>query len=189
MVSAAELSQLQEAEVGEKIIRPTIDVRDVKEIGMRTVGGFRYRLELVPFYVYDYWCKIVLDGAEIVVERGRLSVNALTKKVEEWNERMEVVFVLEQGHRRLEPVFEPDVAASLVRMEILRLHTSEREMVSDEGSVTVTERKKVVPKLENIELVSQGIYYLPIWCVEGVHGVLIINAGSGKIVKEDYYKL
>jgi hypothetical protein len=74
-------------------------------------------------------------------------------------------------------------------MEILRLHTSEREMVSDEGSVTVTERKKVVPKLENIELVSQGIYYLPIWCVEGVHGVLIINAGSGKIVKEDYYKL
>ncbi len=189
MVSAAELSQLQEAEVGEKIIRPTIDVHDVKEIGMRTVGGFRHRLELVPYYVYDYSCKIALDGAEVTVERGRLSINALTKKVEEWSEKADVVFALEQGHRRLEPTVEPDVAASLIRMEILRLHTSERELVSDEGSVTVTERRKVAPKLEDIELVSQGVYYLPIWCVEGVHGVLIINAGSGKIVSEDYYKI
>ena len=189
MVSAAELSQLQEAEVGEKIVRPTIDVHDVKEIGMRTVGGFRHRLELVPYYVYDYSCKIALDGAGVVVERGRLSVNALTKKVEEWNSKAEVVFAIEQGHRRLEPVIESDIAASLVRMEVVRLHTSEREMISDEGSVTITERRKVAPRPDDIELVNQGIYYLPIWCVEGVHGVLIINAGTGKIVSEDYYKL
>ncbi len=189
MVSAAELSQLEEAEVGERIIRPTIDVHDVKEIGMRTVGGFRHRLELVPYYVYDYSCRIVLDGVEVAIERGRLSVNALTKKVEEWNAKSDVVFALEQGHRRLEPLVEPDTAAGLVRTEILRLHTSEREMVSHEDSATITERKKVAPKLEDIELVDQGIYYLPIWCVEGVHGVLIINAGTGKIVSEDYYKI
>jgi len=189
MVSAAELSLLQEAEVGEKIIRPTIDIHDVKEIGMRTVGGFRHRLELVPYYVYDYSCKIVHEGAQVAIERGRLSINALTKKVEAWNDKVEVVFALEQGHRRLEPVVEPDVAANLVRTELVRLHTSERELVSDEGSVTITERKKVAPRLEDIELVSLGIYYLPIWCVEGVHGVLIINAGTGKIVSEDYYKL
>jgi hypothetical protein len=189
VVSAAELSQLQEAEVGERIIRPTIDVHDVKEIGMRTVGGFRHRLELVPYYVYDYSCKIVLEGAEVAIERGRLSVNALTKKVEKWNDKAEVVFALEQGHRRLEPVVEADVAANLARTEIIRLNSTEREIVRDEGSVTVTERRKVAPRLEDIELVSQGTYYLPIWCVEGVHGVLIINAGTGKIVSEDYYKL
>jgi hypothetical protein len=189
MVSAAELSQLQEAEVGEKIIRPTIDVHDVKEIGMRTVGGFRHRLELVPYYVYDYSCKIVLEGSEVAVERGRLSINALTKKVEAWNDKAEVVFAIEQGHRRLEPVVELDVASNLVRAEVVRLHTSERELVIDEGHVTVTERKKVAPRTEDIELVSLGVYYLPIWCVEGVHGVLIINAGTGKIVSEDYYKL
>ena len=57
------------------------------------------------------------------------------------------------------------------------------------GGVTVTERKRVAPQAEDIELVSQGMFYLPIWCVEGVHGVLIINAGTGKIVSEDYYKL
>ena len=189
MVSAEELSHLQEAEVGEKIVRPTIDVHDVKEIGMRTVGGFRHRLELVPYYVYDYSCKIVLDGSEVAVERGRLSVNALTKKVEEWNVKADVVFALEQGHRRLDSVVEPEDAEGLIRTEVLRRHTSEREIVSDEGSVTVTERRKVAPRPEHIELVSQGIYYLPIWCVEGVHGVLIINAGTGKIVSEDYYKL
>jgi hypothetical protein len=189
MVSAAELSKLQEAEVGEKIVRPTIDVHDVKEIGMRTVGGFRHRLELVPYYVFDYSCKIVLDGAQVAIERGRLSINALTKKVEEWNSKVEVVFALEQGHRRLEPAIEPDAAANLIRMEVQRLFTTERELVSDEGSVTVTERRKVAPKPEDIELVSQGLFYLPIWCVEGVHGVLIINAGTGKIMSEDYYKL
>ena len=189
MVSAAELSQLQEAEVGEKIIRPTIDVHDVREIGMRTVGGFRHRLELVPYFVFDYSCKIVLDGAQVAIERGRLSINALTRKIEEWNSKVEVVFALEQGHRRLEPVIELDAATSLIRTEVQRLFTTEREMVSDEGSVTVTERKRVAPKPEDIELVSQGLFYLPIWCVEGVHGVLIINAGTGKIVSEDYYKL
>jgi hypothetical protein len=189
MVSAAELSQLQEAEVGEKIIRPTIDVHDVKEIGMRTVGGFRHRLELVPYYVFDYSCKIVLEGAEVAIEHGRLSINALTKKVEAWNDKAEVVFSIEQGHRRLEPVVELDVAANLVRTEVVRLHTSERELVIDEGHVTVTERRKVAPRTEDVELMSLGVYYLPIWCVEGVHGVLIINAGTGKIVSEDYYKL
>lgn len=189
MVSAAELSRLQEAEIGEKIIRPMIDVRDVKEIGMRTVGGFRHRLELVPYYVFDYSCKIVLDGVQVAIERGRLSVNALTKKVEEWNSKAEVVFSLEQSHRRLEPVVGSDDAANLIKREVQRLHTTEREKVSDEGGVTVTERKRVAPRPEDIELVSQGMFYLPIWCVEGVHGVLIINAGTGKIVSEDYYKL
>jgi hypothetical protein len=33
------------------------------------------------------------------------------------------------------------------------------------------------------------VFYIPIWCVEGIHGIMIVNAGTGKIVSEDYYRL
>ena len=50
------------------------------------------------------------------------------------------------------------------------------------------ERKVLSPRSEDIVLRGVGLYYLPIWCVEGVHGVMIINAGTGKIISEDYYR-
>jgi len=189
MMTQDDLNRLEGAEVGERIIRPTIDSRDVKEIGMRTVGGFRQRLELVPYYVLDYSCPLY-SGNEIVgEERGRLAVNALTKKVEAWSEKLEVVYSLETGHRKADPAFGPEVAEELVRKEIMRLHTQEREIVRDEGHVTLTERKKVAPRQDDVHLDHKGIFYLPVWCVEGIHGVMIINAGTGKIVSEDFYRL
>lgn len=189
MVSPAELSMLKDAEVGERIVRPTIDVRDVKEIGMRTVGGFRHRLELVPYYVFDYACPLFSEDKVLGEEKGRLAVNALTSKVETWSERLEVVYALEQGHRRLDPVINQDVARTLAQKEVIRTHTQEREVVRDESHVTVVERKKVSPRPDQIIMQSLGIFYLPIWCVEGVHGVMIVNAGTGKIISEDYYKV
>jgi hypothetical protein len=63
------------------------------------------------------------------------------------------------------------------------------EFVNDQEHVTVKERKKVAPAREEIQLTPLGLYYLPVWCVEGVHGVMLINAGTGKIVSEDYYRL
>lgn len=189
MMTQADLSRLDGAEVGERIIRPTIDSRDVKEIGMRTVGGYRQRLELVPYYVMDYTCPLY-SGREVVGEEGgRLAVNALTKKVEPWSDNLEVVYSLEAGHRKAEPAFGRDLAEELARKEVLRLHTVEREVVRDEGHVTMTERRKVAPRPDDIHLDGKGIFYLPVWCVEGIHGVMIINAGTGKIVSEDFYRL
>jgi len=189
MVTEEDLQKLQGAEVGERIIRPTIDVQDVKEIGMRTVGGFRHRLELVPYHVFEYACDLYLDGEVVGTEKGRLSVNGLTKKAESWPDNLDVVYALEQGHRRLDATVDGAAAETLARQEIVRMHTSEREKVRDHEHVTVKEKKKVAPKEQAISLHQLGIYYLPVWCVEGVHGVMIINAGTGKIISEDYYRL
>lgn len=189
MMTSADIKRLEGAEVGERIIRPTIDSRDVKEIGMRTVGGFRQRLELVPYYIFDYSCPLYLTNELVGEEKGSLGVNALTKKVEPWDDRLEVVFALEHGHRKAEPTFEEEVAADLAKKEIVRLHTAEREVVRDDGHVTLTERKKVAPRLDDVHLDGKGIFYLPVWCVEGIHGVMIINAGTGKIVSEDFYRV
>jgi len=189
MVTKAELDRLQVEEVGERIIRPTIDAHDVKEIGMRTVGGFRNRLELIPHYLFDYSCEPLIGSEPVGTEKGRISVNALTKKAESWTGSLDVVYALEQGHRRLDPTIVPEAAEELARDEVVRLHTAEKEVVDEQGHVTVKERKKVAPRREDVVLTPLGLYYLPVWCVEGVHGVMLINAGTGKIVSEDYYRL
>ena len=189
MVTRAELDRMQVEEVGERIIRPTIDVHDVKEIGMRTVGGFRHRLELIPHYLFDYTCEVMLGGKAVATEKGRISVNALTKKAESWTGSLDVVYALEQGHRRLDPTIVEEAAEEIAKDEVVRLHTAEKEVVNDQEHVTVKERKKVAPVRDNVLLTPLGLYYLPVWCVEGIHGVMLINAGTGKIVSEDYYRL
>jgi hypothetical protein len=76
-----------------------------------------------------------------------------------------------------------------VKEEVVRMYSYEREIIRDSGQVTVVEKKKVSPRTEDVNLEGQGIFYIPIWCVEGIHGVMIVNAGTGKIISEDYYRL
>lgn len=189
IVSPEELDRLQDAEVGERIVRPVIGVADVKELSRQTVAGFRHRLELVPHFVFRYSCPLYMDGQRVSVEKGTLSVNGLTHRVESWAERTEVVYGLEVSHKRLDPTISGEDARRMARRELVRVHTFEKEHVHEENHITVTEKRKVAPREDEIDLVDKGVFFLPIWCVEGVHGVMIINAGTGKIVSEDYYRL
>jgi hypothetical protein len=59
--------------------------------------------------------------------------------------------------------------------------------VRESGPAVITERKLVAPKRDEIVLEDLGLYYLPIWCVEGVRGVMVIDAGTGRTVSEDLY--
>lgn len=188
MISQEELEMMDVAEVGERIIRPVIDIDDVKEISRQTIGGFRHRLELVPHYVFEYRCSLDVNGEEMISKSGRLAVNALTRKVEPWRDDFDTVYALELNHRRLEPMIDVDEARTAIREEVIRLHTYERELIRDDGKVTVMEKKILSPSPSDVVLAGQGLFYLPVWCVEGVHGVMIINAGTGKVISEDYYR-
>lgn len=183
------MDKLQDAAVGERIIRPIINLEDVKEISRQTVAGFRHRLELVPHFVYSFTCPMYMDANRVSVEKGLVAVNGLTHKVESWSERNDVVFSLDIIHKRLEPTISIEDAKKVALKEIMRVHTFEKEQIHEENHVTLTEKKKVSPREEEISLEDRGIFYLPIWCVEGVHGVMIIDAGTGKVVSEDYYRL
>ena len=44
------------------------------------------------------------------------------------------------------------------------------------------------PKFEAIDMNTKGIHYLPVWCIEGSNGLMIIDASSGKIIKEDIFR-
>lgn len=189
IISAEQLNSLQDPLVGERIVRPILSVDDVRELARETVAGFRHELELVPHYVFEYTCPLYMDGRRVGVERGILSVNGLTSKVESWEEGNELVYALETSHRRLEPTISGADAQRAACLELVRVHTFEKEQVREEDHVTLTEKRRVAPREEDIELHDMGIFFIPIWCVEGIHGALIINAGTGKVVSEDYYLL
>ncbi len=189
LVSPELLEDISEPSVGERIVRPVIGVDDVKELSRQTVAGFRHRLELVPHYVYGYICPLYMGGEKVSVERGILSINGLTHKVESWSEKTDVVYALEVAHKRLEPSISMEDAKRLARRELIRVNSYEKENIREENHVTITEKKKVSPKEDEIVMEDRGVFYIPIWCVEGVHGIMVINAGTGKIVSEDYYRL
>jgi ribosomal protein L34 len=189
IVSPELLENIPEPSVGERIIRPVIGVEDVKELSRQTVAGFRHRLELVPHYVYNYICPLYMGEEKVSVERGTLSINGLTHRVESWSEKSDLVYGLEVAHKRLEPSITVEDAKRLARRELVRVNSYDKEAVREENHVTITEKKKVSPKEDEIVLEDRGVFYIPIWCVEGVHGIMIINAGTGKIVSEDYYRL
>jgi ribosomal protein L34 len=189
LVSPELLEDVRDASVGERIVRPVLGAEDIRELSRKTVSGFRYRLELVPHFVYGYICPLYMGDEKLGVERGMLSVNALTHKVESWNERTEVVYALEVSHRTLEPAIATEDAKRLAKRELVRVNSYDKETIHEEKNVTITEKRKVTPREGEIQLEDRGVFYIPIWCVEGVHGIIIVNASSGKIVSEDYYRL
>ncbi|MFA5312503.1 MAG: hypothetical protein WC375_04170 [Methanomassiliicoccales archaeon] len=187
LVSAEELDRLEILEVGDKIVKPIVNANDAKEIGAKTVKGFRFRLELVPHYIYRYACALYIDEHRLGMQEGTIAINAMTNEPAEWPDNTEFVLSIDQTHQRLEPMIDIDESRALVLDEIMTRHTAERDVVKESGNVTVTERKKVMPKRDEIVLESLGVYYLPVWCVEGVNGVMVLNAGTGKVISEDYY--
>jgi hypothetical protein len=188
MVTAEDLDKAVDQDFGEKIVRPIVDVEDVKKIAAQTVAGFRHRLELVPHYVFRYKAPLYIDETFLAYEPGLLGVNAMTQKVDAWPTDLDIVFSLEVTHKRLEPLIDIDEARNMVRQEVMRRHTFARDIVKEENHVTMTEKKLVSPKPDAIVLEDVGIFYLPIWCIEGVKGVMILNASTGKIISEDYYR-
>ncbi len=188
MVTAEDLDKATDQDFGEKIVKPIIEMDDVKQIAAQTVAGFLHRLELVPHYVFKYKAPLYIDENKLGIETGLLAVNALTHKVDAWPTDLDIVFSLELTHKRLEPLIDIEEAKNLVMQEVMKRHTFERDIVKEENHVTVTEKKLVSPKSDAIELEGLGIFYLPIWCIEGVKGVMILNASTGKIISEDYYR-
>ncbi len=172
----------------ERIVPLHMSLQDVVELSSKTVGGFSHRLELVPHYLFSYQVPLYVGEGKIGGREGTVAVNALTKDVQSWDQVPETVASLDQGHKRLEPILEEDEASALARSNVEREHTYERDMVRENGQVTMTERVAVHPRLDLGSVRSLGIYYVPIWCVEGTKGVMILNASTGKVLSEDYFR-
>jgi hypothetical protein len=178
-----------EDEKGELIMKPRMTINEVSEISKKIVQGFRFDLELIPYYVFEYSCELCVEGQTAPQSSsGIIAVNGLTNSAESWDFPFETVMELETTHTKLEPKVDENKAFETARETSIALNTREIQTVDDRGAVTIYEKKKVSPKEGAIEIVRRGLIYLPVWCVEGSNGVMIINATTGKVVKEDIYR-
>lgn len=183
------IESIQSEKEGEVIIKPQITISDVSEISKRIVQGFRFDLELVPYYVFDYSCELIIEGKPSPqISSGILAVNGLTNHAEGWDFEFQTVSELETTHTKLEPKFDEKKAYETAKESAVTLNTREIQTVDDRGAVTIYEKKKVRPKEGAIDIKKRGLIYLPVWCVEGSNGVMIINATTGKVIKEDIYR-
>jgi hypothetical protein len=174
---------------GEQIMRPKLTLDDMTELAKYTIRGFRYELEVVPYYVFEYSCEIVIDGkAGGERKLGLIGVNALSGDYELWKTRFELVPELQWAHTKLEPKLDGEKAEHIARDGVNTEHTNEVENVVDRGTALIMEKRKVQPKEGSVLLRRKGLIYLPVWCAEGSNGVMLVNAVTGKIIKEDFYK-
>jgi len=171
---------------GERIIKPFMSYDDIVELSKKTVKGFKYVLELVPHYLFEYNCVLKPENEDI--ERsGLISVNALTEKCDIWEQNFETVSTLSHAHTKLEPKVAEEDALGLARACALEKSTMQVESIKEKEHTVVTEKKVIRPNDEDLIIESKGLFYLPIWCVEGTNGVMIVDATAGKIIEEDYY--
>jgi len=161
----------------EAIFKPIMDFQDVSELGEKLVKGFKYRLELVPHYMFKY----KVEKSDGDVTEGKLYINAISGKVNYWKSSFESVQDIKRSHVKLEPNIPDEESGDRAKRAIKdRFSIKKREKYEDEG-VTIVEKSEKVPSDEKIVLDKKGIVYVPLWAVEGTDGIIVVNAARGKI--------
>lgn len=177
----------EEAALQEAMVKPIVGKNEVVEIGNKTVKGFNYILDLVPYFLFTYCSMTEIEDGKISESKGLIGINALTKTPEVWDEGFERVDGIEYFDRKLEPKIDEKEAFQIAQKMAVELGTVERETTRERDSAKVVEKRSVKPSKDDVQMDGMGLVYLPIWCVEGAKGSIIINASTGKVLKEDWY--
>ncbi|MCU0853109.1 MAG: hypothetical protein MUC90_07675 [Thermoplasmata archaeon] len=165
-------------ERAERIVKPNFMLDDVKYLARHEVQGYKYDLELVPHYLFHF----ILNLGDGKQKAGIASVNALTGHVETWRWGFELVDSIDLIHMKREPKIDYELAKQTAQDLVSKEYKSHTETVRDYGHSEIIERKKS-PE-DSMILEFKGLVYLPVWCVEGRNGAMIINSSSGKIISE-----
>lgn len=165
-------------ERAEKIVKPNFGLEEVKYLSRHEIQGNKFELDLVPHFLFHY----VLNLGAGRQKAGIAAVNALTSHVETWRWGFELVDSIEIPHSKREPKIDFEKAKQIAQDMVGKEYKSHTETVKDFGHSEIIERKKTDG--EPITLEPKGLVYLPVWCVEGPGGAMIVNSSSGKIVSE-----
>lgn len=165
-------------ERAERIVKPNFGLEDVKYLARHEIQGNKFDLELVPHYLFHY----VLNLGGGKQKAGIAAVNTLTSHVETWHWGFELVDSIDVPHSKREPKIDYEKAKKLAQDMVSKEYKSHTETVKDFGHSEIIERSR--PDGEPMSLEPKGLVYLPVWCVEGPGGAMIVNSSSGKIISE-----
>ncbi|MGB2581834.1 MAG: hypothetical protein WBD03_05120 [Thermoplasmata archaeon] len=165
-------------EKAERIVKPAITLEDVKHIARHEIQGYKFDLELIPHYLFHY----VLNIDDKRQRAGIVAVNAMTEHVEVWHWGFELVDMIDSPSSKREPKIDPERALDMARDVIAKEYKSYVETVTDFGHSEIIERSK--PHKNAMLVERKGLVYLPVWCVEGKRGAMLVNSSNGKIISE-----
>ncbi len=169
-----------EHEGKEVILKPIMDFKHIQELGEKLVKGFKYRLELVPHYLFYYKVEKP-DGRE---SQGKIYLNAISGKSNFWKKPFQSSEEIKRSHIKLEPKIPEDDCRKEAKKAVKdRFSTKKKEKREGEG-VTIVEKSQSTPSEEKMDLEKKGIVYVPMWAVEGTEGIVVINAARGKVETE-----
>lgn len=171
-----------------KVVKMRLTLDDVKEISGKTVQGFKHDLELVPHYLFEYLCIFEGRDGEERKNRGIIAVNAFTGKYSEWEDEPEFTDDMSNAHVQLEPKVDESAATKAAMQAVMETNREHDEVIVERDHATIIEKAVFAPKEENVVLEKRGLVMVPVWCVEGSHGVMILDGMTGKIISEDYYQ-
>ncbi len=169
-----------------QVLKSCLTLEDVKEISDNTIQGFKYDLELVPHYVFNYRCIYEGKDSQEVEGTGIIAVNALTGKYTGWDSEPELE-AAQSHHIQMEPKIDEENAIKIAIHAVAQLNTEFKEIIVERDHATIIEKATFKPDEENIKLERQTLVMVPVWCVEGKHGVMILDGITGKVISEDYY--
>jgi len=103
------------------IIKPNITKENAANMASKIVRGFRFNLELIPYYIFSYTCNFESGSPQISSNQGLIGINGLTSNVEEWSGMPRTIGDLDEEHTKLEVKFPYDKAFSLAQQAIISL--------------------------------------------------------------------
>lgn len=169
-----------EHESKEATLKPIMDFKDISELGERMVKGFKYKLELVPHYLFAYEVEVPGEGKK----KGKLYINGISGRLNFWKKPFERVASIKRSHVKLEPNLSLEKSKEEAVKGVIQRYSYVTEKKREENGATIVEKEKKEPRREEIGLKGKGIVYVPMWAIEGTDGIVVINAARGKVVRE-----
>jgi len=172
----------------ERIIKPAISSDEASSIAKNYVRGYHQELILLPYFIFEYSLELLIEGTmKTKPVKGLMAINAINKKYELWTKGYETTTRIDMEYHKMEPVIGIEESKRIAEKTIEEEFSKEEEVTIEGENVTIIEKRKTRPKKGSVRLNFLGLYYLPIWVIEGKGGMLMINAASGEIIKGNIY--
>jgi hypothetical protein len=170
-----------------KIIKPAIGESDAMELAKDIKDAFKIDLMLTPIHLFRFKftykgaedMDAAKEGAEPEFISGLIGVNATNSQADFWDEGILTVDNVKGLHHWLEPVHSQESCIEEATKSIPKR--------TEDGATIIFERIELKPDRTTLTIEHRGLYYLPVWSIEGSSGMMQIDAVSGKALLKEIY--
>lgn len=165
----------EDASVGEFIMKVNVSEKEIEKEYPQSASR---TLHLVPYHAFCY--SIRSAEAELNQDKKIISVNSITGNTEEWQE-LDFVYSLEIPHIKVRLDIDAEKAEKIAIEKIAASNSRTKEYIVEDSQTTLTERRKISPKKEEIVIEYCHLCHVPIWHIINGNDEICINAHDRKI--------